>query len=584
MKKFTLLCIAALASMFSAQEASAELVVTNSWTPEAPMAITKDWSTILEIPASPFKNSVAEKSVLRFHFSDLSATPQIQIAYKADDASWTWTGINDYTDIPGATLDYELAYALEDDGDVTDLDECIAGIKAHGLYLKGQGFTLTGIDILNPEGEGPKDPMEGYILSSTTTLDPALVQTSWKEVPVGTAPFKLLTEKSRVKMIFTDCGANPQVQVNYKSGDGWTWTSLNDFADIEDNAYMFSMSEFQDPADAAEWIKARGVILKGQNWTLTTIEVYNPEGDAPVDPLDGYVLSSSYTLDPALVQTSWKELVVPSAAFKNLIDKSAIRLVFSEIGENPQIQVNYKADDASWTWTSMHQYADLSDKEYVFMVAAFADPADALAGIKAHGLWLKGQNYTLTTVEVLNPEGEGPEPKPEMEVTGSETFDPALVMDKAWNTILEVPASAFATVSVKSDIILSFVDCGNNAQAQIVYKADDANWTWTEYAPYTDIEGGKIEIAVETFADPEDAVAGLKAHGMFLKGQNFSLAKVEVLNPKADGVANVALDNATIDWSAPVEVYNLQGMRVNEMTDGAIYIVRQNNVVVKIVK
>ena len=82
----------------------------------------------------------------------------------------------------------------------------------------------------------------------------------------------------------------------------------------------------------------------------------------------------------------------------------------------------------------------------------------------------------------------------------------------------------------------------------------------------------------------DDAAAGLRAHGMYLKGTNFSITRVEVLNPKADGIGSVTDDAAAIDWNAPVEIYTITGMRVTEMTAGGVYVVRQGNLVVKIVK
>lgn len=579
MKKFTSFVAAALLAASTVSAAAPELEVTKEWTPEAPMAITKSWSTILEVPATPFVNSLTEKSVIRLFVTDCGANPQIQIAYKADDSGWTWTQLNDYSDVTGEYLDYSIAEGIEYSEEACE--DIIAGLTAHGMFLKGADYSLAKVQVLNPSGEAPKDPLEDYVLSLSTVLDEPLVETSWKEVNVPADPFRLLTEKSIVKLYFTDCGANPQVQVNYKSGEGWTWTSLNEYADIIDDEYMFKMADFADPADAAEWIKARGAILKGQNYTLVKIDIYNPKGEAPVDPMENMVIASSFELPTPLVQTSWKELEVPAAAFYGLTEKSAVRFIFSELGANPQVQLAYKSGEG-WTWTQMGDYQDISGKNYVFFIADFDDPADAAEWIAQRGMIIKGQNYTLTAVEVLNPQGEGPEPEPEYELVYTQTLDEPLVMKNSWSTILEIPAENFKLVCADSKIRLKFTDCGANPQAQIVYKADDADWTWTEYAAYTDIQANMIDLMVSTFADPADAVAGLKAHGMFLKGQNFSYAGLELYNPKSSSAITDV--EAAEDMNAPVEIYTIQGIRVSQMTPGNLYIVRQGNKVKKIVK
>ena len=68
-----------------------------------------------------------------------------------------------------------------------------------------------------------------------------------------------------------------------------------------------------------------------------------------------------------------------------------------------------------------------------------------------------------------------------------------------------------------------------------------------------------------------------------MKGQAATLIKVELVKKGSSGVENVAVDN-TIDFSAPVEIYTIDGRRVSEMTQGRIYILRQGNKVVKVAK
>ena len=74
----------------------------------------------------------------------------------------------------------------------------------------------------------------------------------------------------------------------------------------------------------------------------------------------------------------------------------------------------------------------------------------------------------------------------------------------------------------------------------------------------------------------------LPTRGFFVKGQNATLTKVALVKAGSSAVENIAVD--AIDFNAPVEIYTIDGRRVNEMTQGRIYIVRQGAKVTKIAK
>ena len=118
------------------------------------------------------------------------------------------------------------------------------------------------------------------------------------------------------------------------------------------------------------------------------------------------------------------------------------------------------------------------------------------------------------------------------------------------------------------------------AQIQLATFAGEA-WAWTQLVEYADIAGTSYTYTVtgDPFGDYTD-VEMLSATGFAVKGQNATLVKVELVTEGGqDGIENVA-----IDMNAPVEIYNLQGVRVNEMVNGQIYILRQGNTVTKVIK
>ena len=136
---------------------------------------------------------------------------------------------------------------------------------------------------------------------------------------------------------------------------------------------------------------------------------------------------------------------------------------------------------------------------------------------------------------------------------------------------------------------------------QIAYKLTGDDWNEVQFNGngYTDLVEEYIDLtfkaasngALRAQALNSDAevqvnfdasmMAGLKNYGLFLKGQKFSYVKAVLRHSTENGVEEIELGG--VDFNEPVEIYTLQGVRVNEMTKG-VYIVRQGKNVVKVMK
>lgn len=66
----------------------------------------------------------------------------------------------------------------------------------------------------------------------------------------------------------------------------------------------------------------------------------------------------------------------------------------------------------------------------------------------------------------------------------------------------------------------------------------------------------------------------LKAHGLYLKGQNATPVEIFLSSKSGAAVENIADD--AIDFNAPVEIYSIDGRRVKEAAKG-LFIFRQGN-------
>ena len=264
-----------------------------------------------------------------------------------------------------------------------------------------------------------------------------------------------------------------------------------------------------------------------------------------------------------------------------------------------QIQLATFAGE-SWTWTELVSYDNIEGTSYTYTVTGdpFGDYTD-LEMLSATGFAVKGQRATLVKVE-LNPDGTTPDnpdtpDTPDTPGTATALWEGEVVMG-SWANMMEYKNveentqwnnAAMSALKAGDKLVFTYKDVDSSdpekpAQIQLATFAGEA-WTWTVLVEYADIAGTSYTYTVtgDPFGDYTD-VEMLSATGFAVKGQKATLVKVELVTagtPGQDGIENVA-----IDMNAPVEIYNLQGVRVNEMVNGQIYILRQGNTVTKVIK
>lgn len=188
---------------------------------------------------------------------------------------------------------------------------------------------------------------------------------------------------------------------------------------------------------------------------------------------------------------------------------------------------------------------------------------------------------------------------------GTKPFDLDFKVD---GVVKGMDGSYFVNAQVGDQLVFTYTvdtqltDDSNLAQIQLAAKTAP-DWTWTQMFNSVDLPvkaeypatwvytiGDSQTVYKEWkdeceeygdayFTSAEDELAALKNSGIVVKGQLFYLKKIEIVRPSGAGIADVA-----VDADAPAEYYNLQGMRVNDLTPGNLYIVRQGGKTAKIVK
>ena len=280
---------------------------------------------------------------------------------------------------------------------------------------------------------------------------------------------------------------------------------------------------------------------------------------------------------------SWNSVIeIPESAFASAKEGDTVRLTFSSVSSSPEVQIAVKTVSA-WTWTTLVTSAAIENSKYELKIEGTPDGCSdtLLAMLQSHGMFLKGQNAHLAKVEIISASSSdgsssGSSESASTVWTGSENLS-------NWTNDIEIPASAFTDASSGDTLRFKFSDCGSAPKVQLVIKVGDS-WDWTVLVDADEIADGVYEYVIpnDTRAD-YSVISTLQDRGMILKGQDATFTTMQLVKSVSTGVDTFKTDSNRIDFSKPVEIYTLDGRRVEEMTHG-IYILRQGTAVRKVMK
>lgn len=235
--------------------------------------------------------------------------------------------------------------------------------------------------------------------------------------------------------------------------------------------------------------------------------------------------------------------------------------------EYPSLKETATNRDAYGTWQ-----ADAT-------VTVLTVDAEQAAAFASKGFIISGENVTITKVvfgEDSTGDQPGTNPSDNSVWTGNEAFG-------NW-TNLEIPASYCKNLKEGDKVTFTFtvgdmVENGSVYGKMILKDGDwnqlnDLNTTFTNVDSY-----GAFQPDVTTSSVTLNAsdAATLAKGGLIISGWNLNLTKV-VFGDTSSMVDAVVVDNS----NAPVEYYNLQGVRISQPAPGTIVIRRQGTDVKKI--
>ena len=200
------------------------------------------------------------------HLTGDYGDPQYVMTYKAGDG-WEWT---------------DLVISVSDEGVITYTvasEQIATEIAQRGLIFRGQAYTITKITFGKEESSEPLSQEKDVWTGSEAISWNGDIPGTQFETPEGT--FANL-QKGDIIRFYTqptegDYG-DPQYNVTYKAGDGWEWTELS--TTVADGIISYTVENEQIATEIAE----RGLIMRGQAYTLLKISIETPATETPDEP------------------------------------------------------------------------------------------------------------------------------------------------------------------------------------------------------------------------------------------------------------------------------------------------------------
>ena len=387
MKKLKL-CSALLLLLPWCLRAETVEVKTNLWT--GTLTVTDDWSGSQSIAAEPLAQVVAgdELAVTLSAISQTAAYPQVSLRQTAGWAQF---------DPPvGVNLDKAATTPLE--VRMTLTDAVAADIKANGCVITGCGFTATSIDLIHKQETGDVEPADPFDVDITLWEGEQECTDGWQGYQVISAD-KCQLMAAGDEVVVTVAAVSPTCQ--------WPQVLLNDsqWATLVGTESV-SLTGVELPYEAvitlseetvAE-IKANGFIVKGAGYTFTSVvlrhKVYPGEaekGNAVTNLWSGSEVISWVTGTNNSVLIAKEQLAAAKAGDR-------VRVGITGLG------VASATGRLLAGWTALDGFTNISPLKGSYYEYTLTEAN--VAAIQTSGLRISGNNYTLTSVDLIDPAKE----------------------------------------------------------------------------------------------------------------------------------------------------------------------------------
>ena len=421
--------------------------------------------------------------------------------------------------------------------------------------------------------------------------------------------FAALTADSEFSINFQVADRNNaqgQLGVKFEGTDYYHMVSGNDYIDINsdditstdligDNVWQSKAGATLSAADALAAIKASGISVGGHDFKLVKIEINIKAIEVPVEGWNDNVWTGSQSLN------EWGDtFTLPAEKFAQLASDSEFSLNFQVSDRNEaQGQLGIKIDGTEYYHlVSGNDYIDISSDDITSTDLLSnnnwkskendypTSTAQIVEAIKANGILVGGHGFKLVKA-VINIAGGTETPD------DPDAFMVSLASDvdlQDWSYEHSIPASFFSQMS-NYDVIT--FEMTPNSTNELQLQVNTGKWTniyeyldnVTANHEITFSAGSAEQVAQKVIRRAQvqsDYVNEIKESGLVIKGKGTVKKATLHLVGMETGVKEINLEEM-INFSEPVEYYNLQGARVANPEHG-VFIVRQGQKVMKIAK
>ena len=526
---------------------------------------TLTWSTGLTVDAENFASAQAGNVVVAT-FNVTGAWGNLDFCANVD--GWPKLANNDSRSnvTAAATGDYYTP-------DVTSSQVVLAAsdienLKTGGLALNGNQVTVTKLELL---GEAPAEPSGSNVWTGNFNGG------NWSNLEIPASYTKGLAAGDKISIYFTVGSADDYGKVILKDG---AWNELTALQGTLTNVDAYGAFQKDvtssvctlSAADASAL--SAGFIITAYNVTITKVVFGEDTGgsDTPSTPSGNNVWTGNFD------GGNWGNLEIPASYTKGLAAGDKISIYFTVGSDDDYGKVILK--DGAWaeladlqaTLTNVDAYGAFQ-KDVTTSVCTL-NAADA-AALAANGFIITAYNVTIT--KVVFGEAAGGDDTPSVP-SGNNVWTGNFEGGN-W-TNLEIPVSYTKNLIAGDKISIYFTVGSADDYGKVILKDGD----WAELAALqatlTNVDAyGAYQKDVTSSVCTLNAAdaASVATTGFIITAYNVTITKV-VFGEESSSVADLSVDNA----NAPVEYYNLQGVRIIEPAAGNIYIRRQGNDVKKI--
>ncbi len=355
------------------------------------------------------------------------------------------------------------------------------------------------------------------------------VFTGWGDnIIIPAADVNFVADGDKVIVYFSEVKAEASIGVKTNTTD---WPELSGTG-FKNPAVGDAKAEWEVGAEAVAELKATGLIIQGLNMTVSKVSILSA---AEIDP--------NLLWEGSVEIKGWNAAGEISPSKLNAGD--ILCYTFSDAGSG-EAQVLVKgADWSNLLGTSKFSSSDLATKEvYVGVTQNMLDNCGGKIFVQGDG------GCVLTAITKTD-----------------KTFDPAGVL--AYGE--RIPGSQVFTLIPEDakELEVTFMTAPEWAQV--------ANNSWVDFelAAGEKVTNEDNTVSV-TYTLTAEAIETINTAKEVIINSN-----ANILSVKIPAKGTVGIDNVAVEENAPVEYYNLQGVKVSNPANG-IYVVRQGNKVSKV--